>query len=259
MLSKLVQLPLLKRLIPSISIRILSLVKKNRGFFKITNIKMYLDFLDPVDREIILHQKFEYLEFNYLIKKINIYKITKFYDIGANCGYYSIFVASKINNIKIISFEPNEEAYLKFSKTLKINNDLAEKIDLKNFGLSNSAGKFKMQSKIKFGYAQSGGTSVIEDNFVDSNSISLGNFKIGDEEIKSTNERIAMKIDVEGHELKVLKGLKKTLIQNKCFVQIEIFEKNFIMVNSYLNSLGYKLVYKFKINSNFFYSNFISE
>ena len=66
MLSKLVQLPLLKRLIPSISIRILSLVKKNRGFFKITNIKMYLDFLDPVDREIILHQKFEYLEFKIL-------------------------------------------------------------------------------------------------------------------------------------------------------------------------------------------------
>ena len=99
---------------------------------------------------------------------------------------------------------------------------------------------------------------MIEDNFVDSN-LSHGNFKIGDEEIKSTNERIAMKIDVEGHELKVLKGLKKTLIQNKCFVQIEIFEKNFIMVNSYLNSLGYKLVYKFKINSNFFYSNFISE
>lgn len=259
MLSKLVQLPLLKRIIPSISIRVLSFLKKNRGFFKIGNIKMYLDFLDPVDREIILNQKFEYLEFNFLIKQINNYRIKKFYDIGANCGYYSLFVAYKIEDIKIISFEPNEEASTKFAKTLKINSDLAKKIDLKKYGLSNSSGKFKMQSMVKFGYAQTGGASVINDNYIESNHISSGEFKIGDEEIKLINDKIAMKIDVEGHELKVLKGLKKTLIQNKCFIQIEIFEKNFLIVNDYLNSIGYKLFYGFKINSNFFYSNFISE
>ena len=259
MLSKLVQLPLLKRIIPSISIRVLSFLKKNRGYFKIGNIKMYLDFLDPVDREIILHQKFEYLEFNFLIKQINNYKIKKFYDIGANCGYYSLFVAYKIENIKIISFEPNEEACTKLVKTLKINSDLAKKIDLKKYGLSNSSGKFKMQSLVKFGYAQTGGASVIDNNFIESNHVSNGEFKIGDEEIKLINEKIAMKIDVEGHELKVLTGLRKTLIQNKCFIQIEIFEKNFTIVNDYLNSMGYKLFYEFKINSNFFYSNFISE
>lgn len=259
MLSKLVQLPLLKRLIPSISIRVLSLLKKNRGFFKIGNIKMYLDFLDPVDREIILNQKFEYLEFNFLIKQINYYKIREFYDIGANCGYYSLFVAHKIEDIKIISFEPNEEAYSKLAKTLKMNDDLAKKIDLKKYGLSSSSGTFKMQSMVKFGYAQTGGASVIDDNFIDSNHVSNGEFKIGDEEIKSINEKIAMKIDVEGHELRVLKGLRKTLVQNKCFIQIEIFEKNFITVNNYLNSIGYKLFYEFKKKSNFYYSNFILE
>ena len=34
-----------------------------------------------------------------------------------------------------------------------------------------------------------------------------------------------MKIDVEGHELKVLTGLRKTLIQNKCFIQIEMLKR----------------------------------
>ena len=116
-----------------------------------------------------------------------------------------------------------------------------------------------MQSLVKFGYAQTGGASVIDNNFIESNHVSNGEFKIGDEEIKLINEKIAMKIDVEGHEFKVLTGLRKTLIQNKCFIQIEIFEKNFAIVNDYLNSMGYKLFYEFKINSNFFYSNFISE
>ena len=70
MISKLIKLPLLKRIIPSLSIRILKLLKKNRGYFKINNFEMFLDFLDPIDREIILHQEFESTEIDYLLKQI---------------------------------------------------------------------------------------------------------------------------------------------------------------------------------------------
>ena len=50
MIEKLMKLPLLKRLIPSLGIRTLTLVKKNRGYFNINNIRMFLDFLDPIDK-----------------------------------------------------------------------------------------------------------------------------------------------------------------------------------------------------------------
>ena len=63
MIKFLVKLPILKRLIPSIGIRLLSLIKKNRGYFKINNIKMFLDFLDPIDRQIILTEEYENDEF----------------------------------------------------------------------------------------------------------------------------------------------------------------------------------------------------
>ena len=69
---KLLKLPILKRLIPSVLIRLLKILNKNRGYFKIKNTKMFLDFLDPIDRELILHNEFESLEINYLIEKINI-------------------------------------------------------------------------------------------------------------------------------------------------------------------------------------------
>ena len=39
--------------------QVLKFIKKNRGYFRIENTLMYLDFLDPIDREIILYQKFE--------------------------------------------------------------------------------------------------------------------------------------------------------------------------------------------------------
>jgi len=256
MLSKLVKLPILKRLIPSLSIRFLKLLKKNRGYFNIRNTKMFLDFLDPIDREIILHQEFESIEINFLIKQININKINYFLDVGANCGYYSLNVAKEIRNIIIFSFEPNKEAYFKFSKSLKKNQNLSKKIKLEKFGLSNKSSKLKMQSKVKFGYTQTGGSSIVNDDEIDNNKFFFGNFKIGDEEINLINKKIAIKIDVEGHELNVLKGIKQTLKKNKCVILIESHSKNYEIVNNFLTSINYKLFYEIKKRSNYFYSNF---
>ena len=70
MLSKIAKLPILKRLIPSLAIRILKLIGKNRGYYSIRGINMYLDFLDPIDREIILFNEFENLEIEFLIGEI---------------------------------------------------------------------------------------------------------------------------------------------------------------------------------------------
>ena len=50
MIPKLIKLPILKRLIPSISLRLLRILKKNRGYFKINDFEMFLDFLYPIDR-----------------------------------------------------------------------------------------------------------------------------------------------------------------------------------------------------------------
>ena len=84
----------------------------------------------------------------------------------------------------------------------------------------------------------------------------FADFKIGDQYLKLNHEKICIKIDVEGHELNVLKGINKTLINNKCILQIEIFKKNFKLINNYLLSLGYKKIFEIKKSSNFFYKNF---
>lgn len=257
MISKLIKYPLLKRLIPSISLRFLKLLKKNRGFFKIDDFDMFLDFLDPIDREIILTQEFEKEEINFLIEQIKSHRINHFFDVGANCGYYSFKISKEIQNIKILAFEPNIEAFTKFSKSLTKNLILSKKIRLENFGLSNKSIKLKMQSMIKFGYAQTGGTSVVNENLNSKNFIFFGDFKIGDNFIKLINEKISIKVDVEGHELNVLKGLKELIKKNQCILQIEISDKNFVNVNNFLLLLGYKKFYKAKCRLNYFYKNFI--
>jgi len=256
MLRKILKFPILKRLVPSILIRIFKLLKRNRGFFKINETLMYLDFLDPIDRQIILHQQFEKLELNFLIKQIKEYKLNYFIDVGANCGYYSIQVASEIKKITVLSFEPNPEAYFKFSKTLKKNFTLSKKIFLKNYGLSDKSSKLKMQSLVKFGYAQTGGSSVVNNNQLDEHFIFFAKFENGDDKIKIKKEKIAIKIDVEGHEINVLNGIKSILQNNKCILQIEVFNKNYKDVTTLLFKLGYNQFFEAKQRSNYFFKNF---
>ena len=255
MLSTLLKIPLLKRAVPSLMLKILKMLKKNRGYFKIRNTRMFLDFLDPIDKKIILDQEYEELEINYLLNQIKKNKILNFIDIGANCGYYSIYIANNIPNVIIHSFEPNEDAFFKFKKTLEINKTLKDKINIHNFGLSNKTGKLKMQSMIKHGYSQTGGSSVVESNSYKNFDVYYADFKIGDKVINQNQNTIAIKIDVEGHEINVLNGLENTLVNNKLIIQIEIFETNFQKVNNFLTSLGYKIIFKFKERSNYFYSN----
>lgn len=257
MISKLIKLPILKRLIPSILIRLLKILNKNRGYFKVNSFEMFLDFLDPIDREIILSQEFESQEINFLINQIKLNSINYFLDVGANCGYYSLKISKEVPNIKILSFEPNIEAYSKFSKTLKKNLNLSKKIKLENFGLSDMAAKLKMQSMLKHGYAQTGGSSIINKNLNSKNFTFFADFKVGDDYLKLSDEKISIKIDVEGHELNVLKGIKNIIKKNQCILQIEVFTKNFEKVDNFLLSFGYTKFYEVKNRSNYFYKNFI--
>ena len=250
------------KIVTSLKIRILKLLKKNRGYFSINKIKMFLDYLDPIDRELIEYQKFEDKEINFLLKNIYENNINDFIDVGANCGYYSIMLATQNKNLKIKAFEPNEEAYYKFNKTLEINPQLANQIKLNNYGLSNYSKILEMTSLEKFGYLQTGGSIIINPNekqFINS-KLFKANFKKGDEEIKFRNRNVCIKIDVEGHEYQVLEGLENTLKKNKIFLQVEIVNQNFQKVNELLNSFGLQFLNKIigRANwiHNYYYKNF---
>ena len=90
------------------------------------------------------------------------------------------------------------------------------------------------ESKSKGRLLQSSGFSLMRGGNV---KISL---LVGDEVLKFKNKVITIKIDVEGFELNVLKGIKKLLQNNKCLVQVEIWKINFQKVHIFLNNLNYQ-------------------
>ena len=255
LLSFLIKLPLFNRLIPSIGIRLLKLLKKNRGYFKIGDTKMFLDFLDPIDRHLILHQKYEHEEILILNELIKKHCANYFFDIGSNCGFYSIKLAQIFKKLKILSFEPNVEAYYKFKKTLSINPNLSGKVTLYNFGLSDINSTLKMRSKIKHGYAQTGGSILHNNQNFKNIKIFDAKFKIADYLFNINNSVLAIKIDVEGQEYNVLQGLKKIINKNNCILQLEIFDENYNKLNNFLVENKFYKINEIKKRFNYFYTN----
>jgi hypothetical protein len=61
-------------------------------------------------------------------------------------------------------------------------------------------------------------------------------------------------MDIEGHELNAVKGMKNLLTRNKCVLQVEVFEGNIASFEDYLNEIGYQKKQRFgedKIFSNY--------
>ena len=114
-----------------------------------------------------------------------------------------------------------------------------------------------MRSKVKYGYIQTGGSTIHDGKEFDDVEIYEANFKVADEILNIKNSNLILKIDVEGHELNVLKGLKQIINQNNCVIQIEIFKKNFEIVNQYLIDKKFEQLNVEIYNSNYFYSKIL--
>ena len=131
------------------------------------------------------------------------------WDIGANVGFYTkIFDDIANDNVKIITFEPSPNAYSKLNEKFKY----SQKITNKQIALSSFDGTALYECD-----NDSPTNKIIEASY--NNEAAVGksviniNVAQGDTLIKKGEVPVPniIKIDVEGHELHVLLGMKKTL------------------------------------------------
>lgn len=217
---------------------------------------MYLDYLDPIDRLIIKHQSYEQQEVNAFKQLICQHQIKRFIDIGANCGFYTCQMAQL--GLKVDAFDLNQVAMGKLKKTLEKNPHIAEKVTLYNYGLSDTERLCSVAAQVKHGYVQTGGTSVVDKQILPHDFTRFSaKLRIGDNLLPYRNEHLALKIDVEGHEPEVMRGLEKLLTMNKCVVMLEIIDEKFgtyEALRHLLENYGYSLVTSVQ-EKNYFYSN----
>jgi FkbM family methyltransferase len=244
LLQLLIKIPIFKRLVPSIVRRVLIFLKVYSIRYNFNHIKLILDIRDPIDRVILFHNHYEKEQLDFLLEKIKENNITHFIDIGANIGIYTLFIKSRIDSIKVISFEPHHGAFTRLIENIKINNfQLA--ITSINKGLSNIKGFMFIEGPKNLGINQSGGAKLLDKG---TNKVEVTTV---DKEIHLEGYNIAIKIDVEGYENKVISGCKELFRNNNILLQIEIFDSNYKEVNAMLLALNFIQEKKIELNHAF--------
>ncbi|MBL7058486.1 FkbM family methyltransferase [Patescibacteria group bacterium] len=183
-------------------------------------------------------------------------------DAGANLGFYSI-IYSILDNTSVISFEPFPDTYKHLKKNVEYNN-IKNVLPLQ-FGLYSKKASMPIGKPSAFDFysyltkifkftdkEQLGCYSVYTS---DENAL-VAKFIKGDEckDILAKDHIDLIKIDVEGSELEVLKGLKSIIKKHHPVLKIEFNQNSFLaagisneVIWDYLDKLEYK---EFTICSN---------
>jgi FkbM family methyltransferase len=184
---------------------------------------------------------------NRLIEEIEKHKINIFWDIGANIGAISMPLLKKFNNLEAVLFEPSAEVAGRLIRNLAHNPDLYSRVTILTIALSDSEGinNFHVSNET-FNSGVSGlGYSENRYKFAVGVQTYTGDSLV---ESKKFAPPQLIKIDVEGYELEVFKGLKNTLSKYHPIIIFEhsvyrLKERNqpIDTVTKFLETLGYSV------------------
>lgn len=155
-------------------------------------------------------------------------------DIGANLGTFTYFMA--FNSKRTIAFEPNP--YL----ATQLRNQKFPRTTVIESALSNQAGSTELRIPMHKGVVDPGRATIEPENELVTAEVHSVDVNVLDE--YEFSDVGFMKIDVEGHELSVLKGASNTI--KKCLptIMIELDNRHnpgvFEGCLEYFDSLGYE-------------------
>jgi FkbM family methyltransferase len=165
--------------------------------------------------------------------------VDRFLDIGANIGTYTL-MASTLRIAHLHAFEANPETLAELQRNV-VGNGLESAVHVHGLALSDHTGR------VTFGIVTplSGENGVIETSIHDTGTF-LRTIDVEcrplDTVLTTRQECIAIKLDVEGHELNVLRGGIDLLTHNDVLLQVECYGEN-VSVSGFLLELGFRRLF----------------
>jgi len=152
----------------------------------------------------------------------NINPNSNFFDIGANIGIYTCFVSSKLKSGSVHAFEPDQNNLNRLRENLNINK-FTTPVHTYDYALSDETG---LQELFLEGSGAPGeGSHSIVSNMNRSRGVEIQTHE-GDELVgHDLPAPDYMKIDVEGAEYNVLRGLSDTIQRERPIIYCEVHEE----------------------------------
>lgn len=219
---------LIRPLIRFLAIRKLALWYRVYGEVRVdvagVKFKVYTKADDHIANELYYHLGYEAREWE--LAKHLLTSSSHLIDVGANTGIFSLFAASAYPRMHIIAFEPHPGNIQRLKKNLKINN--IDSLHLYEVAVGHSHGEITLTVPANLGISTTASTNeAYTRNFHDIPVTSLRVKQVTLDDALShvpLTSRDLLKIDVEYHELAVLKGAEQTLKEKRPMVLIEILQ-----------------------------------
>jgi FkbM family methyltransferase len=157
-----------------------------------------------------------------ILTEVNRHKYPIFYDVGANIGLISLYIASNKPESTIYAFEPGPHQSQLFNITI-LANELTNKIHLQTIALSNETRILEFHTHRNKVHVGADGLRPTNRGGGETEKIIVQGMTLDAwaQKNKAPNPHV-IKIDVEGAELLVLKGMGEILEKHRPIIFMEI-------------------------------------
>jgi len=194
---------------------------------------LFLNPFDYVDAQVIKNGYYEPHVLNAI--KENIREGDTFWDIGANIGLHSFAIKKLFPKVRVIGFEPNPYSLVKILKS-RLKNKIPVEVNSCALSSSNQLSSLSIKTLGNSGLTSLNAWKGVQYDDTCNVCLVRADFLID----KGLSEPNIIKIDVEGHELEVLKGLGKYLSSSN--LRAIVFEDNKDeQVHAALRNAGYTI------------------
>lgn len=160
-----------------------------------------------------------------LAQELKKNKNPNFVDLGTNIGLISMTVLHHVPNVTITGFEPSPIPYKSFFTTI-FANQLEEKIQLFNLGVDSMSGVINFTTNESEGSGGDGfintgrGTKTVK-------TIQVKTITLDEWWTNANKPKVnVMKMDIEGAELRALRGAEEFIKESKPVIFLEISKEN---------------------------------
>ncbi len=200
--------------------------------------------VDHIDRCLALFGIWEQDQLDDLGALATARKIDCFLDVGANAGVYSIMFALRKWAGRIIAFEPDPGNYARLMANLTLN-DLQHRVEAVPLALGDRASDVKLYEGANWNRGES--TIAVPEQTPQEISHIVQQARF-DELYALSGQTIIIKMDVEGYEFHSLAGMERTLRDNACYLQVELYSDRIEELKALLVSFGYRYLHTHDID-----------
>ncbi len=202
--------------------------------------RFQVDTADLIDRELAINAIWEAPQLEDFAALCVSRRIDYFLDIGANAGVYSILLARKNLGGEIIAFEPDPGNRARLVANIAANG-LQDRIRV----IADAVGDRDAEvTLMEAGRHNRGESWIAHPDKPPEEAPGVATHVVKqicfDDEFSIAGKTILVKMDVEGSEFHALAGMERTLRDNQCYLQVELYSDRFEELKSFFERLGYR-------------------